>query len=1248
MKKLALVLTALCGLSIGAQALEVIPASGGTSIFADTAANSPAAAWTTLGPISLVEKKNGGNRRHFVPGSNLTLVLRAPTGFEFNTSLTPSVTFTGGRDITSASVAITNSTSLVVTYTVTGDTKQDTLVIGATSLQVRPTLSAPLASGHIHRPAGAAGGTAVIKGVNGTVNLNGTGTGVTSFGQLIEVTGVPTKLSVLVQPSANAIVDTPFGRQPKIAVTDNGGNTKTNVNGLEITATLESGAGNLLGTKTANTVNGVATFVDLAADEPSTITITFSAADLDSVTSDQINVAPVPEPSVATYVDIQTQPSLVTSAGALFAQQPVVVVRDQYDVLFTDTEDFEITAERLSGSGTLQGTTTVEVVNGVAVFTDLFHTVAGEMTIQFSGGDLTAAVSHEITIEPTAIVRLGFETEPGSAASGTPFDVQPVVVTQDEFGNFSLEGLPLSLTLTIELLVGEGTLSGTTTLDIGSDEDFGVGNFTDLEIDLPGEKQLVAKASGYINATSAVFTVTSDSQTIDFGPLDDKTFGDAPFEVSATASSGLDVEFSIFSGPATISDNIVTITGAGTVTVRASQPGDEVYDAAPDVDQSFEVNKADQTITFAVIGDKTVGEEFGLAATASSGLTVTFAHVSGPATVSGTNVTITGAGLITVRASQGGDGNYNAAPNVDRSFTAHKIDQTITFAVIGDKTVGEEFGLEATASSGLTVTFAHVSGPATVSGTNVTITGAGLITVRASQGGDGNYNAAPNVDRSFTAHKIDQTITFGVIGDKTVGEEFGLAATASSGLTVTFAHVSGPATVSGTNVTITGAGLITVRASQGGNDTYNAAPNVDRSFTAHKIDQTITFGAIGDKSIGEEFGIEATASSGLPVSFVYVSGPATLSGTNVTITGAGTVILRASQGGDDTYNAAPNVDRTFTVNKLGQTITFGSLDDKFVGAPSFDVAATASSGLTVSFDVSGPATISGNTITLTGVGLVTVVASQAGNGDYNAAPDVEQSFNVSKIAKTDINGDQKTDILFQDERIIGIWYMDGTDFIGTDTIRNAGPGTANWRVFGQADFTGDNSLDIAFQHFDGRLAIWEMQGNQKISAQFIRNGQPSGPGWRAVSVADMDGDNHTDIVFQNTDGRVAIWYMDRLDLVSSVLVRGTEALGWRVRGAGDVDGDLVADILVQHTDGRIAIWKGGNFSTTINLNNGNPVGWRIVGLGDFNGDDQVDLLFRSVDNRLAVWLMDGVNRSSAVILRDGKTVDPRWKVVGPR
>jgi uncharacterized repeat protein (TIGR03803 family) len=83
------------------------------------------------------------------------------------------------------------------------------------------------------------------------------------------------------------------------------------------------------------------------------------------------------------------------------------------------------------------------------------------------------------------------------------------------------------------------------------------------------------------------------------------------------------------------------------------------------------VEKQDQTITFAAIPDKAPGvTSVTLSATASSGLPVTFTVVSGPATVSGNTLTITGRGSITVRASQGGDDDYNAAPNVDRSFCA--------------------------------------------------------------------------------------------------------------------------------------------------------------------------------------------------------------------------------------------------------------------------------------------------------------------------------------------------------------------------------------------------------------------------------------------------------------------------------------------------------------------------------------------------------------------------------------------------
>src|SRR5206468_12908216 len=105
------------------------------------------------------------------------------------------------------------------------------------------------------------------------------------------------------------------------------------------------------------------------------------------------------------------------------------------------------------------------------------------------------------------------------------------------------------------------------------------------------------------------------------------------------------------------------------------------------------------------------------------------------------------AGAVTVRASQSGDTNWNAASSVDQSFTVAKASQTITFGPLPNKTYGDPpQTLNATASSGLAVSFSIVSGPATVSGNTLTITGAGAVTVRASQSGDTNWNAAPPVD----------------------------------------------------------------------------------------------------------------------------------------------------------------------------------------------------------------------------------------------------------------------------------------------------------------------------------------------------------------------------------------------------------------------------------------------------------------------------------------------------------------------
>ena len=85
-----------------------------------------------------------------------------------------------------------------------------------------------------------------------------------------------------------------------------------------------------------------------------------------------------------------------------------------------------------------------------------------------------------------------------------------------------------------------------------------------------------------------------------------------------------------------------------------------------------------------------------------------------------------------------------------------------------------------------------------------------------------------------------------------------------------------------------------------------------------------------------------------------------------------------------------------TLDTTYQAISFAQIPNKLNTAPPFDIAASSTSGLDVTFNIlSGPASIAGNTITLTGdTGKVVVEATQPGNSQYNPAEPVIQSFMV--------------------------------------------------------------------------------------------------------------------------------------------------------------------------------------------------------------------------------------------------------------
>ena len=202
--------------------------------------------------------------------------------------------------------------------------------------------------------------------------------------------------------------------------------------------------------------------------------------------------------------------------------------------------------------------------------------------------------------------------------------------------------------------------------------------------------------------------------------------------------------------------------------MTAHQAGDANYNPAPDVPQSININKANQTISFGALADKTYGDlPFAVSATASSGLTVDFT-ATGSCTSSGANgstITITGVGSCTVTAHQGGDVNYNPAPDVPQSFNISKANQTITVTQEPptNAAYNSSFNVAATASSALPVEIT-TSGVCSGSGSGsaiITMTsGTGTCSITFDQGGDGTYNPAPQVNRSVTAQRADQTISF--------------------------------------------------------------------------------------------------------------------------------------------------------------------------------------------------------------------------------------------------------------------------------------------------------------------------------------------------------------------------------------------------------------------------------------------------------------------------------------------------------
>ena len=387
-----------------------------------------------------------------------------------------------------------------------------------------------------------------------------------------------------------------------------------------------------------------------------------------------------------------------------------------------------------------------------------------------------------------------------------------------------------------------------------------------------------------------------------------------------------------------------------------------------------------------------------------------------------------------------------------------------------------------------------------------------------------------------------QTLSFTTVNETRIDQAMDLNGSSSAGLTVAYSITAGNsiASLSGTRLTFSGTGSVTIRASQSGNGTYAAAVVVDCTFLV-KRPLTLIFDSIGDMGKQQQFTVRAVVLDGIsnqPVqvspTYSIISGPASVSGGQITCGNAtGVVQVRAVATGAAFFTTTATTSFNVT-NKEGQTIFFkqgeaGGLRDLPLSRKPTPLGrmASASSNLGVTFVLTANPN---NAMQINGSGAnavlvfsknfsgfggadeltVSIKATQAGNGSYNAAADVIRDIKIKKPGKSAFFDERRMDPRYSKERdkfarklfakknLKGLIDLDGSGSItindakllfDSDDFDSDGDGMSNFmeRAFGGDSLSSDakTTLPRSIRQKDGKQRITFQQYSTEYNSEGI-------------------------------------------------------------------------------------------------------------------------------------------------------------------
>ena len=723
--------------------------------------------------------------------------------------------------------------------------------------------------------------------------------------------------------------------------------------------------------------------------------------------------------------------SLVVAAAAV--STTTTITSDTPDPTFVGgAYTVGVSVTRASGSATITGTVTVS--DGTDNCTDTTPTGGAAATVTYScsitsstAGIKTLTASYPgnaslLSSSDTAAHTVN-STDGTGTMTVTPYSSPVQVGASQEYLDFAFTaGAALGAGSQLTIVIPAGWTTPTTTAGSGGGGDWGALSVTSRS------------CSGVATGTGNIASVTGS------GPWT------ITLNIQCSAGQNFNLRYGNGAGYTVVSSTAgshefttETKGSGGTLTGIASQP-------------TLNVNAAAQTITFPALAGVRLDQAAPVpAATASSGLAVTYSTASAACSVTGGGViTLLHAGTCAIDANQAGNATYAAAPQVSRSFTVAKGNQTITFGALADQTLLDSpVTIGATASSGLAVSFGSNSGSVcTVAGTSVTLLTTGTCSITASQAGDADWNAAsPTVTQTFDVALAASTTTVtcpaSVVYDGTAQEPCTVTVTGSGGLSLT------PTAVYAAN---TDAGTATASYSYPGDATHGASAD-STTFDITKADPVCavsgysgTYDGSAHGASGSCTGVLAETLSGLslgssftnvpggtanwaftdvtgnytddsgsvgititkadttttvtcPAGVVYDGTPQTPCSATVTGPGLSTSIavsyLDNTDAGTATASAsyaggsnhnASSDSTTFDIAQADQVIDFPALPNVNEGSSSFVLAATSDSGLPISYTSPTPDVCTVSGTTVTIVGPGTCTIVAAQAGDANHAP----------------------------------------------------------------------------------------------------------------------------------------------------------------------------------------------------------------------------------------------------------------------